>query len=63
VSGPLSRRAALALLLAPAMLGLAACGKKPGALRPPVGTDPTRFPRTYPNPRNEPETRTRPETP
>jgi hypothetical protein len=63
VSRLLSRRAALLAVLAPAVLGLAACGKKPGMLRPPEGADPSRFPRSYPNPGYEPEPRNRPETP
>ncbi|WP_207479890.1 hypothetical protein [Arenibaculum pallidiluteum] len=39
------------LLLALLPAALAACGKRPGALRAPEGSDPVRFPAPYPNPK------------
>lgn len=42
-------RAATVLLLAAS--ALAACGKKPGSVDAPPGTDPAAFPRVYPDPR------------
>lgn len=42
------------LLLALAALMLAGCGRKPGFVDAPPGSDPAAYPRTYPDPRTDP---------
>ncbi|HSK39681.1 MAG TPA: twin-arginine translocation signal domain-containing protein [Arenibaculum sp.] len=53
-----SRRRFLAFAALPAaaaVAALGACGKKPERMEPPPGAAPSRFPRSYPNPRYEPK--------